>query len=116
MKDKGRSLTSHAKAYYPLYYHLCPYTIKVARDELHERSVKGLCWHYDEPWSHEHRCKKGWLLMIESMEDEDNETSKEALEPEEEAMEEEFQPADYVVHALAGYSNPQTMKFGGLLK
>ncbi|RWV81792.1 hypothetical protein GW17_00056757, partial [Ensete ventricosum] len=89
---------------------------KLTRDELHERSTKGLCWHCDEPWSHEHRCKKGRLLVIESAEDEDNETSKEALEPEEEAMEEESQPADYVVHALTDYSNPQTMKVGGLLK
>ncbi|RWW61251.1 hypothetical protein BHE74_00031695 [Ensete ventricosum] len=44
--------------------------------------------------------------MIEPAEDEDNETSEEALEPKEEAMEEESQPANYVVHALAGYSNP----------
>ncbi|RRT43880.1 hypothetical protein B296_00005903 [Ensete ventricosum] len=89
---------------------------KLTRDELRERSAKGLCSHCDEPWSREHRCKKGWLLMIESTEDEGNKTSKEALEPKEEAMEEESQPADYVVHALAGYSNPQTMKVGGLLK
>ncbi|RWV83977.1 hypothetical protein GW17_00054353 [Ensete ventricosum] len=31
-------------------------------------------------------------------------------------MEEESQPADYAVHALADYSNPQMMKVGGLLK
>ncbi|RWW18849.1 hypothetical protein GW17_00017139 [Ensete ventricosum] len=86
------------------------------RDELRERSTKELCWHYDEPWSREHRCKRGRLLMIELAEGEDNEISKEALEPKEEAMEEESQPADYVVHTLAGYSNPQMMKVGGLLK
>ncbi|RRT34109.1 hypothetical protein B296_00037715, partial [Ensete ventricosum] len=67
-------------------------------------------------WSREHRCKKGRLLMTEPMEDEDNEPSEDGLEPEEEAIEEEPQPADYVVHALVGYSNPQTMKVGGLLK
>ncbi|RWV87710.1 hypothetical protein GW17_00050268 [Ensete ventricosum] len=89
---------------------------KLTRDKLHERSAKGLCWHCDEPWSREHQCKKGQLLVIEPVEDEDNETSEEALEPKEEAMEEESQPADYVVHALAGYSNPQTMKVGELLK
>ncbi|RZS17870.1 hypothetical protein BHM03_00050068 [Ensete ventricosum] len=89
---------------------------KLTRDELRERLAKGLCWHYNEPWNREHRYKKGQLLMIESAEDEDNETSKEALEPEEEAMEEESQPTDYAAHALAGYSNPQTMKVGGLLK
>ncbi|RWV79086.1 hypothetical protein GW17_00059836 [Ensete ventricosum] len=82
------------------------------RDELHKRLAKELCWHCDEPWSREHRCKKGQLLVIEPTEDEDNETSDEALEPKEEAIEEESQPADYAVHALAGYSNLQMMKVG----
>ncbi|RWW08419.1 hypothetical protein GW17_00028145 [Ensete ventricosum] len=75
------------------------------QDELRERSTKELCWHCDEPWSHEHHCKKGQLLVIELVDDEDNGTSEEALEPKEEAMEEESQPANYAVHALAGYSN-----------
>ncbi|RWV90710.1 hypothetical protein GW17_00047065 [Ensete ventricosum] len=89
---------------------------KLTRDELRERSAKGLCWHCDEPWSREHRCKKGRLLMIDLVENEDNEPSKEGLKLEEEATEEEPQPTDYAVHVLAGYSNPQTMKVGGLLK
>ncbi|RRT64048.1 hypothetical protein B296_00006919 [Ensete ventricosum] len=78
---------------------------KLTRDELRERSTKGLYWHYDKSWSHEHCCKEGRLLMIEPAEDEDNETYEETLEPKEETM-----------HALAGYSNPQTMNVGGLLK
>ncbi|RWV77442.1 hypothetical protein GW17_00061725, partial [Ensete ventricosum] len=73
---------------------------KLTRDELRERSAKELCWHCDEPWSHEHHYKKGRLLVIEPAEDEDNETFEEALEPKEEAMEEESQPANYAVHAL----------------
>ncbi|RZR95882.1 hypothetical protein BHM03_00024782 [Ensete ventricosum] len=89
---------------------------KLTKRELRERSTKGLCWHYDELWSHEHRCKKGWLLVIEPAEDEDNEIFEEALEPKEETMEEESQPADYVVDTLAGYSNSQMMKVEGLLK
>ncbi|RWV86615.1 hypothetical protein GW17_00051475 [Ensete ventricosum] len=89
---------------------------KLTRDELRERSAKGLCWHYDEPWSREYRCKKGWLLMIKLLEDKDSEPFEEALELEEKATEEEPQPADYEVHALAGYSNLQMMKVGGLLK
>ncbi|RWV83930.1 hypothetical protein BHE74_00015036 [Ensete ventricosum] len=89
---------------------------KMTRDELRERSAKELCWHCDEPWSREHHCKKGWLLVIELVEDKDNETSDEVLEHKEEAMEEESQSANYVVHALAGYSNRQMMKVGGLLK
>ncbi|RRT50223.1 hypothetical protein B296_00030918 [Ensete ventricosum] len=78
---------------------------KLTRDELCERSAKELCWHCDEPWSREHHCKKGQLLMIEPTKDEDNETSEEALEPKEEAMVEDSQLANYAVHALAGYSN-----------
>ncbi|RRT52463.1 hypothetical protein B296_00021474 [Ensete ventricosum] len=116
MKDKGCSLTSHVQAYRPLYCHQSRAPKKLTRDELHERSAKKLCWHCDEPWSREHHCKKGWLLMIEPAKDENNETSKEALEPKEEAMEEESQPADYTVHTLAGYSNPQMIKVRGLLK
>ncbi|RZS29190.1 hypothetical protein BHM03_00062889 [Ensete ventricosum] len=85
---------------------------ELTRDELCEHSAKGLCWHYDEPWSREHRCKKGWLLVIEPVEDEDIILSEEDLELEGEATEEEPQPADYVVHELAGYSNPQMMKVG----
>ncbi|RWW06164.1 hypothetical protein GW17_00030522, partial [Ensete ventricosum] len=54
--------------------------------------------------------------VIELVEDEDNEPYEESLKPEDEAMKEEPQPPDYAVHALAGYSNPQTMKIGGLLK
>ncbi|RWW56534.1 hypothetical protein BHE74_00036742 [Ensete ventricosum] len=50
------------------------------------------------------------------VEDEDSKPSDENLKPEYEAIEEEPQLADYAVHALAGYSNPKTMKVGGLLK
>ncbi|RWV79264.1 hypothetical protein BHE74_00050982 [Ensete ventricosum] len=59
--------------------------------------------------------KKDQLLVIEPVEDEDIKPSEEGLEPKEEAIEEEPQPADYAVHALAGYSNLQMMKDGGLL-
>ncbi|RRT31700.1 hypothetical protein B296_00058175 [Ensete ventricosum] len=89
---------------------------KLKRDELRERSTKELCWHCNEPWSREHHCKKGRLFIIEPVEGEDNETYEKTLEPKEEAMEEESPPANYVVHALVGYSNPQMMKVGGLLK
>ncbi|RWV89931.1 hypothetical protein GW17_00047901 [Ensete ventricosum] len=60
--------------------------------------------------------QKGPALVIEPVEDKDNETSEEALEPKEEAMEEESPPATYAVHVLAGYSNPQMIKVGGFLK
>ncbi|RWW77421.1 hypothetical protein BHE74_00014420 [Ensete ventricosum] len=90
--------------------------IKLTRDEFCKRSAKELCWHCDELWSREHHCKKGRLLVIEPVEDEDNKTSEEALETKEEVMEEESKLANYALHALAGYSNPHMMKVGGLLK
>ncbi|RWV98618.1 hypothetical protein GW17_00038527 [Ensete ventricosum] len=89
---------------------------KLIRDELREQSAKGLCWYCDEPWSREYHYKKGWLLVIKQVEDEDIKLSEENLEPEDEDTEEKPQSADFMVHALAGYSNPQTMKVGGLLK
>ncbi|RZS10465.1 hypothetical protein BHM03_00041730 [Ensete ventricosum] len=58
---------------------------------------------------------KGRRLVIEPVEVEDIKLPEESLKSEE-VTEEEPQPADFTVHALAGYSNPQTMKVGGLLK
>ncbi|RWW89164.1 hypothetical protein BHE74_00001861 [Ensete ventricosum] len=78
---------------------------KLTREELRHRSTKGLCLHCDEPWSRDHRCKKGCLLLMEPIED-----MEEIQEHEEEVTEEEQQPTDFTMHALAGYVNPQTMK------
>ncbi|RZS23041.1 hypothetical protein BHM03_00055886 [Ensete ventricosum] len=44
------------------------------------------------------------------------EHKEEDLEHEEEDIEEEPQPIDCMVHALAGYANPQMMKIRGFLK
>ncbi|RRT46638.1 hypothetical protein B296_00014375 [Ensete ventricosum] len=52
---------------------------KLTRDEHCERSAEELCWHCDEPWSREHRYKKGWLLVIKLADDEDNETFEKPL-------------------------------------
>ena len=54
--------------------------------------------------------------MIEPIEEEVIKHSEESLEHEEEDAKKEPQPTEVTVHALAGYSNPQTMKVGGLLK
>ena len=54
--------------------------------------------------------------MIEPIEEEVIEYPEESLEHEEEDAEEEPQPTEVMVHTLVGYSNPQTMKVGGLLK
>ena len=54
--------------------------------------------------------------MIEPIEEEVIKHPEESLEHEEEDAEEEPQPTEVTVHALAGYSNPKTMKVGGLLK
>ncbi|RWW11104.1 hypothetical protein GW17_00025310 [Ensete ventricosum] len=60
--------------------------------------------------SREHRCKKGRLLVIEPIKD---------PKPEDvdvETEEEEPKSALSIVHTLAGYANPQTMKIDGFLK
>ncbi|RWW04770.1 hypothetical protein GW17_00031988 [Ensete ventricosum] len=72
---------------------------KLMRDILQERLTKGQCWHCDKPWSREHRCKKGWLLVIEPVEDEDNEPPEESLELEV-VIEEELQSTDFTMHSL----------------
>ncbi|RRT50026.1 hypothetical protein B296_00005906 [Ensete ventricosum] len=106
MKDKGRSPTSHAEAYCPLYCHLSPCTKNVDK-RLASRTIgQGVVLALRRTVEPQHHCKKGQLLVIELAEDEDNETSEEALKPKEEAMEEESQPANYAVHALADYSSP----------
>ncbi|RWW10610.1 hypothetical protein BHE74_00047510 [Ensete ventricosum] len=46
----------------------------------------------------------------------ESEQEEEDLKHEEEHMEEDLQSADYIVHALASYANPQTIKIGGFLK
>ena len=54
--------------------------------------------------------------MIEPIEEEVIEYIEKSLKHEEEDAEEESQPTEVMVHALAGYSNPQTMKVRGLFK
>ncbi|RWW82787.1 hypothetical protein BHE74_00008722 [Ensete ventricosum] len=72
---------------------------KLTREELRDRSAKGLCWHCDESWSRDHRCKKGCLLLIEPLED----MEEELQEHEEEVAVEEKQPVNMTMRALAGY-------------
>ncbi|RRT45497.1 hypothetical protein B296_00022134 [Ensete ventricosum] len=74
---------------------------KLIREELRDRSVKGLCWHCDKPWSRDHPCKKGHLLLIKAIEDLEEEVQEHGV-----VTEEEQQLTDYMMHALAGYANP----------
>lgn len=83
---------------------------RLTREELWEQYAKRLCWYCDEPWSYNHCCRKERLLLIEPIEEEVIEHSKESLKHNEEDAEEEPQLTDVTVHTLAGYSNPQTMK------
>ncbi|RWW00240.1 hypothetical protein BHE74_00002830 [Ensete ventricosum] len=57
---------------------------KLTKEELRDRLAQGLYWHYDEPWSRDYRCKKGYLLLIEPLED-----VEEVQEHEEEITDEE---------------------------
>ncbi|RWV90295.1 hypothetical protein GW17_00047518 [Ensete ventricosum] len=78
---------------------------KLTREELRDRSAKGLCWHCNELWSRNHHCKKGKHSMIEPIE----ESEEDDLEPEENTKGDP-QPADYMTHTLAGHVNPQVIK------
>jgi len=71
--------------------------------------------YYDEKWSIEHQCKQGQHLMIEPIREE---PKAEELDSDYEGMEtdEDIEAITHTVHALAGYTNPQTMKIGGTLK
>ncbi|RWW55110.1 hypothetical protein BHE74_00038265 [Ensete ventricosum] len=75
---------------------------KLTKEELRDKSAKGLYWHYDEPWSRNHRYKKGRLLLIELIEDMEDEVQ----EHEEEVADEEQQPIDITMHTLTSYANP----------
>ncbi|RRT73778.1 hypothetical protein B296_00008065 [Ensete ventricosum] len=79
---------------------------KLTREELRDRSAKGLWWHCNELWSRNHHCKKGKLSMIEPIE----ESEEDDLEPEEENTKEDPQLTDCLTHTLAGHVNPQAMK------
>ncbi|RWW50970.1 hypothetical protein BHE74_00042719 [Ensete ventricosum] len=61
-----------------------------------------------------HRCKKWKLLMIDPIKEPERE--EEDLEHEEENTMEDLQSADCTTHTLAGYANPQIIKFVGFLK
>ncbi|RWW27048.1 hypothetical protein BHE74_00040964 [Ensete ventricosum] len=67
---------------------------KLTREELHDRSAKGLCWHCNELWSRNHHSRKGKLSMIEPIE----EYEEDDLEPEEENMKEDPQLVDCMTH------------------
>ncbi|RZR97880.1 hypothetical protein BHM03_00027137 [Ensete ventricosum] len=79
---------------------------KLTREELRDRSTKGLYWHCNELWSRNHRCKKGELSMIKSI----KEYEEEVQEREEENTKEDLQPADCTTHALAGHADLQVAK------
>ncbi|RZS09887.1 hypothetical protein BHM03_00041011 [Ensete ventricosum] len=74
---------------------------KLTREELRDRLTKRLCWHCNEPWSRDHHCKKGHLLLIEPLED----MEEEVQEHEKEVADEEQQSVDITTHALTGYAN-----------
>ncbi|RWV96226.1 hypothetical protein BHE74_00035097 [Ensete ventricosum] len=74
-------------------------------------SARGLCRRYGKPWSRDHCCKKRRLLMIEPIEKSKEEDPK----PKEEDTKDP-QPVVSMVHAFAGYINPQTMKIEGFLE
>ncbi|RWW67543.1 hypothetical protein BHE74_00025003 [Ensete ventricosum] len=57
------------------------------REELRDRTAKRLCWRCDEPWSRDHRYRKGRLLMVEPIEEfEPEDVDRESVEDTEEDL------------------------------
>ncbi|RZR73375.1 hypothetical protein BHM03_00023299 [Ensete ventricosum] len=54
-----------------------PQPKKLLREELRDRSAKGLCWHCDKLWSRNYHCKKERLLMIKPIEHEEGDLEHE---------------------------------------
>jgi hypothetical protein len=94
-----------------------PYATRLTQEELKQRTAKGLCWHCDEKWHRGHQCKQGKLLMIEPVE---VPMHSDINGGESDSDNEESETTDdllaVTVHALAGYSNPQTMRVSGYIK
>ncbi|RWW80754.1 hypothetical protein BHE74_00010889 [Ensete ventricosum] len=91
-----------------------PQPKKLTREELRYRSAKEFCWHCDEHLSHDHRCKKGQLLLIEPTEE--PKLKDVALKPKEKDIEEKLQPTAYTFHVSSDYANSQIMNVDGLIK
>jgi hypothetical protein len=76
--------------------------------QMSERKKKGLCYHCDERWSVDHKCKTMKLYIMESVEEE--EKVEDAVEEEVELCVEEEEPAEITLCALLGSSSPSTMR------
>ena len=85
----------------------------LTQEELKKNSAKGL--YYDEKWSMEHQCKQGQHMMIEPI---GEEPKAEELDSDHEGINsnEDVEPTVHTMHALADYSNSQTMKVVGTLE
>ncbi|RWW53066.1 hypothetical protein BHE74_00040468 [Ensete ventricosum] len=90
--------------------------VEIAAIHLEGDTIQWFNWYEHTHEAGDSRRSKGTTTVHSYGEDEDSEPSEESLKSEGETTEEEPQPVDYTVHVLADYSNPQTMKVGGLLK
>ncbi|KAF9671218.1 hypothetical protein SADUNF_Sadunf12G0024600 [Salix dunnii] len=72
-------------------------------EEMKERREKGLCYNYDEKFKPGHKCKSLTLFLIDGNDycDEDMDCSPDSDAPE------------ISLHAIAGATNPQTMRVTG---
>ncbi|RWV88597.1 hypothetical protein GW17_00049305 [Ensete ventricosum] len=86
-----------------------PQPKKLTREELRDRSAKGLCWHYNKLWSRDHHCKNERPLLIEPIEE--PKLKDTALESEENDMKEKPQLIASTFHAP-----PQILDIDGFIK
>jgi hypothetical protein len=95
---------------------------KLTRDEMVERQLKGLCYNCDEKYFPGHKCKEQKLFMAIS-EDVPEEDVTVPLVEEPSLPDATQEPADppevdplISLHALTGFSAPQTLKLIGYIK
>jgi hypothetical protein len=95
---------------------------KLTRDEMVERQLKGLCYNCDEKYFSGHKCKEQKLFMAISKDvPEDDVTVPLVDEPSlPDATQEPADPPEVdpliSLHALTGFSAPQTLKLIGYIK
>ncbi|RZS23346.1 hypothetical protein BHM03_00056256, partial [Ensete ventricosum] len=86
-----------------------PQPQKLTREDLHDRSTKGLCGCCDKLWSLEHKCKKETPLMIAPTEEPKLEDT--TLESDEKDMKEKPQSTAHTFH-----TPPQILDIDGFIK
>jgi hypothetical protein len=92
-----------------------PQPTRLTPQQLEERKAKGLCFSCDSKYSKGHKCGEKKLFYIDCEEEEEQEQDPSQDENVDVISSEELTPTIWC-NALAGISNPQTLKIEGYIK